>query len=821
MSSSDSPPSASPERAPRSSAGSDGGLSSADAESGSGARRASSDTAPPVAGAGAIPNHLADSEDEAHSHHSDDLLHHAAEALGEAPAPRPLAKRNSSSVSLSQALRNLAGGIVRGPASTASDPGDAPESFIFAAPTGSTPGGRYGRKRELKAPLTERDVSMMYSESNRSPFYYTQFRWPTREGAIDSARSLCRIVTWLPQYKFKESFASDLVSGLTLGFIVVPQALSYALLAELPPQMGLYSAIVAPLVYMLFGTSPLLHIGPFALISLLVSDTVGSVVDPGAHPAAYVQATLTTSLMTGVFLVIMSVLRIGAQIVDFLSNPVMSGLTTAGALIILSSQLRHFFGLPSSLVPRGDSFFVTTVQVIRALGETNLVAFAFGLSSLVVLLLVDHLNRRVARLKTFPIPGPLVVMVLSTLVSWALDLQSTADLAVLGDIPSGLPAPAAPDFANVDLLIVPSLVIAIVGFALSMATAKALAGSKASLVSANQELLALGLANIGGTFFWGYAAFASLSRSALLRTIGAASPLHNFFSALVVLLVTVFLAPVLSPMPYATLSAIIFVALRGLLLQLREPRRLWLMKRDLFVWLVTFFVTLGAGIVAGLVVGVVCSVLFLLHAVSRPHVATLGRLPDLPVYRNVKRYPASQEVPGVLILRFDSSLAFPNKDFFRKWFEAELLRRSGDERIHSIILDASSINSVDSSSLDELQNMLQILDTSMTEVILSNARGKFRDALSSRGISMPRFVSLDDAVEYAAGKRPIVRKPSVIAEGEHESSGDEEGEDGNGSSGSGAQGAHRADLRKAAAKHGNGPNGSAEPDVRVSEMAVV
>mmetsp|Transcript_10486 Transcript_10486/g.17092 ORF Transcript_10486/g.17092 Transcript_10486/m.17092 type:complete len:725 (-) Transcript_10486:46-2220(-) len=660
-------------------------------------------------------------------------------------------KVEASSVGSSQSDRN-------------SYDGDAAVEEPLTSPRSSATGYEDPLSRNL---VTEQEVAMLYYEASRRGRSHT---WFTGNGAKDSkcmcSKSKCSLeavksffpfLGWLPGYDYKENLKFDVMAGLTVGIILIPQGISYGLLADLPPQYGLYACLAAPIMYSLMGTCVQLQIGPFALISLLIANTVSKVVDP-EDEEKYVQAVLTCSILIGALLMIMGLLRMGS-LVNFLSVPVISGLTTGGAFLIMTSQVSHFFGLT---IPRG-AFYTTWYLVFKNIGEINVATLIIGLLSLMVLVGFRFFKETETckKLHLRHLPVALIVMVTATLISWGADLQDRFGVQVLGDVPAGIPAPRFPTgFDMIGELMVPVLVISIVGYAISMATSKTFASKNNYEVNANQELFALGIANLMGGMFNGYPAFSSLSRSALVHEMGAKTPLHNAVSALMIVLVLLFLTKYLYSLPYACLSAIIFDSLKSLFMQLKDPIVLWKTdKADMIVWLVTFIAVLVLDIAIGLAVGVGFSILLLLYSVANPSWAVMGRFPKMNwIYKDISRFEDTELVPGVVVFRFDGALHFANRECFKK----SILKTVRDrvmfnplDRIHSVVLDASSMTDCDSSGLQALAKVRSELSEQGIELIMCSCRGHFRDILKRCDLLFQEYVSLNDAVCYAEGKRVI------------------------------------------------------------------
>ncbi len=517
----------------------------------------------------------------------------------------------------------------------------------------------------------------------------------------------------------REDLAGDLKAGGTLGVLLIPQAMAYALIAGLPAIYGLYAAILPMLVYAVFGTSRHLTMGPAALIALLVATGVGLVAEPGT--ADYTAWAISLSFGVGAVLFLLGVFRLG-YLVNFLSAPVISGFTAAAALLIVFSQIRGLTGmtLPSTrhvqevlegLVQHADTTHVPTALVGG-----------------VTILLLEALRRWAPAL-----PAALLVVVAGILVAAFSGLPDRG-LAVLGTVPHGLPSPSLPrtDPETWRLLLPAVLSIAIMGYVQSFAVAKAVqTRAKSYRLDANQELLAQGLANLAGAFGQAFPSAGSLSRTAVAYESGGRTGLASVFGAGVVVLTLLFLTPLLRTLPIAVLSAVIVVA-SVRLISWRDARHLWHTdRRDFAMWTVTFLATLTMGIETGILAGVVLSLSMVIYSSSRPHYAVLGRLSGTTIYKNVQRFPEAEEEEGVLIIRLDARLYFANQQYVREAFERELAARPETELF---IVDAASISMVDSSAIAMLQELRRQFLARGVALRFLGLIGPVRDAFRKNGM---------------------------------------------------------------------------------------
>lgn len=542
----------------------------------------------------------------------------------------------------------------------------------------------------------------------------------------------------LPEGYDRSGVRADLSAGLTVGVMLIPQGMAYALIAGMPPIYGLYSALVPLVVYALIGSSRHLSVGPVALVSLLVAAGVGPLA--GGDPERYVRLALLLALMVGVLQVAMGLLRFGF-LTNFLSHPVLAGFTSAAALIIGASQLRHLVGvrLPDS----NHVHEILHALLIRA-GEVHLPTLAMGGAA--ILLLVVLKRWRPA------FPASLAAVALFTAAAWGLGLEG-AGVRVVGEVPGGLPAPAWPllEWSAVAGLLPTALTIALVGFMESIAVAKVYAGRHRYDVDANRELLALGGANLVGSFFRAFPVTGGFSRTAVNDQAGARSPVSSMVSAGVVALTLLFLTGLFRHLPNAVLAAIVMVAVASLF-NWREAVHLWRVdRRDFAMMAVTFFATLAIGIEEGIVVGVVASLGALVYETSRPHAAVLGRLPGTRTWRNLDRHPEARAPEGIVVFRVDAGLCFANVEFLRDRVRALV---GTEPRPGGLVLDFHAVNGVDSTALHHLAELLAVLRGQGVEVWFAGVKGpvmdRFRRAHLSELVGEDRFHhEVHQAVEAA------------------------------------------------------------------------
>ncbi|MDW3219948.1 MAG: solute carrier family 26 protein [Acidimicrobiales bacterium] len=531
-------------------------------------------------------------------------------------------------------------------------------------------------------------------------------------------RRVFPILDWGSSYD-RSDLRPDVTAGLTIGAMLVPQAMAYALLAGLPPEVGLYAATVPVLVYAFFGSSRQLAVGPVAIVSLLTASALAPHVEEGT--AGYLAAAALLALMVGVVHLVLGIARLGF-LVNLLSHSVLVGFTAAAAIIIGFSQAKHLLGIS---VERQDHFYETVREVGRGVGDTNGPTLALGLVALVALFAMKRFVPQV--------PAALAVVVGSILAVEAFDLESH-DVAVVGDIPDSLPAFGLPDVGGslIGDLAVAAMVITLVGFMESIAVAKVYARRHRYDVDANQELIGLGAANVAAGLFGGYPVTGGFSRTAVNDSAGARTPLASVVTAAIVLATIAFFTPLLSSLPNAALGAIIIAAVVGLV-DVAEMRHIARVKRsDLIGLAVAFVATLVLGIELGIGVAVVASMLVVFARMSMPHSAVLGHVDGTTSYRNVERFPEVATDPGIDIVRVDAALSFANAAAVKRLLAERGAALTAEPR--ALLLDASGINDIDATGVEMLHELLPDLDDRGVTLHLADAKGPVRDVLRRAGL---------------------------------------------------------------------------------------
>jgi SulP family sulfate permease len=544
-------------------------------------------------------------------------------------------------------------------------------------------------------------------------------------------------LSWLKNYS-KDQLKGDLSAGLTVGVMLIPQGMAYAMIAGLPPIYGLYASTLPLIIYALLGTSRQLAVGPVAMVSLLTAAGIGVLAEGGTE--TYLMMAITLAFLVGVIQFLLGIFRLGF-LVNFLSHPVISGFTSAAALIIGLSQLKHLLGVN---LERSHYVHEIIIEALGQLSAINWATFAIGIGGIALIMGVKKINKS--------IPGPLLAVVFGILAVWGLGLVDQG-VKIVGTVPEGLPSFSLPDFslATIQALLPIALAISLVSFMESIAVAKAIqAKHKNYKVVPNQELIALGLANVGGSFIQAYPVTGGFSRTAINDQAGAKTGMASIISAILIITTLLFLTPLFYFLPKAILASVIMVAVFGLI-DFKEPLHLWRADRsDFWMLVITFIGTLSLGIEQGIGVGVILSLAMIIFETTRPHIAQLGKIPGTHFYRNRERFEQVEVRKDLLIVRFDAQLYFANLNVFRERID-EWMAAKGPG-LKALILNTESINTLDSSALHLLEDLLEDLKARNCQLLFTGVKGPMRDALA-KGHLVSKigadnfFMSVQEAVD--------------------------------------------------------------------------
>ena len=562
------------------------------------------------------------------------------------------------------------------------------------------------------------------------------------------------ILTWLPNYS-GSTFKSDFIAGITVSFLLIPQGMAYALIAGLPPIYGLYAALSPQIIYALLGTSKQLAVGPVAMDSLLVAAGLGTISILG--PEEYIQSAILLAFLSGTIQFLLGLFKMGF-LVSFLSKPLIKGFTSGAAIIIGLSQVKHVLGIS---LHQSNKIQLFAISLLNSEISIHFPTLIIGVISIFILLILKKWTPK--------IPSSLVVVILSSL--WVyFGKQHQEGVAVVGLVPGGLPSFNTPNFniETIKNLIPISLTLAIVGYLESISISKTIAEKyKYYQLNPNQELIALGSSNIIGSFFQSYPTTGGFSRTAVNDQAGARSGVASLICALVVAITLSFFTQWFFYLPKAVLGSIIIVAVIRLI-DIKYAIRLYNSRKDEFaILLFTFILTLFVGISQGIIYGIILSLLLLVYRASKPHYAFLGRIGSTNYFQNIERFPDEVTVrEDLIILKFDAQLFFGNIEFFKQLvFDAV---KKNSKKIKGFIINARSINYIDSTAAEELVLIIKKLQKKDIRVMVVGAIDPSRDIIiNSKLIDVLKkqnlFVTSGDATNSFDGiskKTPLQKKLS-------------------------------------------------------------
>jgi len=517
-----------------------------------------------------------------------------------------------------------------------------------------------------------------------------------------------------------QDWRKDLIAGITVAVMLVPQGMAYAMLAGMPPIYGLYGGLIPLLLYAILGTSRQMSIGPVAISALLVMAGVSQIAAP--MTPEYISLVILTGLLVGLAQFLLGVFRLGF-LVNFISHPVIVGFTSAAAIIIAVSQLKDLLGIS---IPRFSHAFETVHYAADHFSETNWLTVSLCFGSIIVMVILKKINKA--------IPGALLVVVVGTLLVYFLG-EEKMGVEIIRDVPQGFPIFQIPEITleKLEILAPTIFTVTIICIVESIAIAKVLQAKHGDYqIRADQELIALGISKIGGTFFQSIPTSGSFTRSAVNHESGARSGFASIFTATLVGLTLLFLTPLFYYLPKAILAAIILLSVKSLF-DWKEAKHLWQTHRsDFYMMLTTFIVTLVLGIEQGVLAGVILSICMVLYRSSKPHIAILGKLPSSINYRNIDRFESAKEPEDILVIRFDDQLYFGNASYFQEIIQEIVNKREVKPKM--VLLDASSMHDMDSTGIHTLEEMQKYLNGKNITFYISGMRGPVRDFATKCGI---------------------------------------------------------------------------------------
>lgn len=548
---------------------------------------------------------------------------------------------------------------------------------------------------------------------------------------------------WLAHYR-KENLSSDLLAGVIVAVLVIPQSLAYALLAGLPPQAGLYAGIFPVVVYAWLGSSSVQAVGPVAITAIMTFSVLSPLAAPGS--AHYIELAAALALCSGLLTLAFGVLRLGF-LSQLLSRPVVSGFISGSAVLIVISQLKSLLGVPAT----GSNSWQTLHSTLMHLQETNLVTLTLSVVAMVWLLLSRYglvemarrLGLHTRKAEVWVRVMPLVVLACASTAVVLLDLDGKQQVAVVGTVAEGVGTVKLfiPGLDALRVLLIPALIMAFIGTVQNITMGQALATKRRERLDPNRELVGLGAANVAAAFYSGMPVGGGLSRSAINLSAGAQTPLASMVAAVSMLLIVLTGTHWFARLPLAVLAASIVVAAISMI-DVKAFRQAWSYDRaDAFAMLGTAFGVLLLGLELGIAAGILLSLITLLVRASTPHIAVIGRIAGTEHFRNVERHGV-ETVPGVLLLRIDESLFFGNLSAIEARLSAELMK---DARIQDLVLIMSAVNRVDTTAMELLTDLNRDLSERGIRLHLAEVKGPVQDRL----VNSPLWKSLTGKVHLS------------------------------------------------------------------------
>ncbi|XP_071631781.1 prestin isoform X1 [Temnothorax longispinosus] len=612
------------------------------------------------------------------------------------------------------------------------------------------------------------------------------------------------LTDWLFSYDWKNNILGDIVAGITVAVMHIPQGMAYAILGNVPPIVGIYMAFFPVLVYFFLGTSRHNSMGTFALVCMMTGKVVttysspavstnntsaenGTLISDVNHQYSPVEVATVVTFTVAVIQLGMYVLRLGI-ISSLLADSLVSGFTTAAAIHVFTSQIKDLFGL-NNLPQRNGAFklILTYVDILNSMNNVNITAVI--LSCITILSLIfnnEVLKPRVSKLCPFPVPIEMLVVVIGTVVSMEMNLADTYNVIIVGDIPVGLPVPSVPPLSLIPSILVDSFVITMVAYTISISMALIFAQKMDYEIDSNQELVAQGLGNLVGSFFSCMPITASLSRSMVQQTVGGHTQLASLISCGILVCVLLWIGPFFQPLPRCVLASIIVVALKGMLMKVTEFMQFWrLDKTDAAIWAITFVVVILFDIEYGLLVGVLVCIGRLLILAMRPYTCKLALAPGTELYLDTKRYKGTVEIPGIRIFHYSGSLNFASKQYFREevYKIAELVpqkelkkrlqaARNGIateeiKKLRILILDFTALSHIDLAGANVLRNIVDEYCSIEVSVYIAGCFGlmyetmrKFNLTEHNENHSFAMFPTVADAVHFARSQSEVPSTPT-------------------------------------------------------------
>ena len=528
------------------------------------------------------------------------------------------------------------------------------------------------------------------------------------------------ITTWLPLYE-RAQLPTDLIAGLAVWAMTIPQALAYASIAGVPAQYGLYTVPLAMIAYAIFGTSRTLSMGPESALAIMSAATVAALATQGSEE--YLTLTIALAFVIGILFFIFGLLRMG-WVANFMANPVLKGFLAGIALVVIAGEASKIFGVSGT----DGNFFQDLWAIIIQLPQANPVTTVVGLSSLILLYLFKRFTPK--------LPGAFIVVILAILVSSIFALYEVG-VAIVGQVEAGIFPLGLPDITLAALIrLVPgALGIVLVGYAQSYGMAKEAADTTGEELDPNQEMVSYGISNAASSFSSGFVTGGSLSRTSLTLGSGGRTQVPALLNAGLVILTLLFLMPFFENLPSATLAAVVIMAISALFVPSYFRRLFDVSRSEFWYSLITLLGVLFFGIMQGVLLGVAVSLLVLIRRVTRPGTAIIGRMPDKESYRDVELYPEAETIPGLLIYRFDSALIFSNADFFEKDVRRHVSEQNAATGVlvQKVLVNAETMNDIDTTGTDQLINLYESLEKDGIGLVFAKVKDPVREMMRLSG----------------------------------------------------------------------------------------
>ncbi|XP_029679419.1 solute carrier family 26 member 10-like isoform X2 [Formica exsecta] len=613
------------------------------------------------------------------------------------------------------------------------------------------------------------------------------------------------LIDWLSSYDWKNNILGDVIAGITVAVMHIPQGMAYAILGNVPPIVGIYMAFFPVLVYFFLGTSRHNSMGTFALVCMMTGKVVttystsaisvnstsaenGTLISDISHQYSPVEVATAVTFTVAIIQLGMYVLRLGI-ISSLLADSLVSGFTTAAAMHVFTSQIRDLFGL-SDLPRRRGAFklILTYVDIFNSLNDVNITAVILSCITILALIFNNEvLKPRVSKLCPFPIPIEMLAVVIGTLVSMQMNLADTYSVITVGDIPVGLPVPSMPPLSLIPNILVDSFVITMVAYTISMSMALIFAQKMGYEIDSNQELVAQGLGNLVGSFFSCMPITASLSRTLIQQTVGGHTQLASLISCAILVSVLLWIGPFFQPLPRCVLASIIVLALKGMLMKVTEFVRFWrLDKMDAGIWAVTFVIVILFDVEYGLLVGILLCIARLLVLAVRPYTCKLALAPGTELYLDARRYKGTVEIPGIKIFHYSGSLNFASRQYFREkvYKTAELVPRKELNRrlkvscygtaaeeikkLRILILDFTALSHVDLAGANAMRNIVNEYSDIGVSVYITGCSGPVYETMRKCSLVehndnhfFAMFPTIADAVHFARSHSEMPMIPAL------------------------------------------------------------